>query len=183
MVFFCDSLLSLEATIELAFFLFADVDLPRPAPFVTPPIAPPAVVIIGVTASVTGTEVGVAKIGAIFAVPLAATSAVEVAVAAATPDGVVDAAAAAAEDDAVAGVAGVGETTFAKDFFLSSAKDAVAAASAAATATAFDLEASSAAVAAASAAAFAAAASAASQAFAAAIRSDGICDDSSKFGC
>ena len=167
MVFFCDSLLSLVATIELVFFLFADVDLPRPAPFVTPPIAPPAVVIIGVTASVIGTEVGVAKIGAIFAVP----------------DGVVDAAAAAAEDDAVAGVAGVGETTFAKDFFLSSAKDAVAAASAAATATALDLEASSAAVAAASAAAFAAAASAASQAFAAAIRSDGICDDSSKFGC
>ena len=181
MVFFCDSLLSLVATIALAFFLFADVDLPRPAPFVTPPIAPPAVVIIGVTASVTGTEVGVAKIGAIFAVPLVATGAVEVA--AATPDGVVDAAAAAAEDDAVAGVAGVGETTFAKDFFLSSAKDAVAAASAAATATALDLEASSAAVAAASAAAFAAAASAASQAFAAAIRSDGICDDSSKFGC
>ena len=132
MVFFCDSLLSLVATIALAFFLFADVDLPRPAPFVTPPIAPPAVVIIGVTASVTGTEVGVAKIGAIFAVPLVATGAVEVA--AATPDGVVDAAA-AAEYDAAVVVCG-GEAKFANEFRLSSAKAAVAAASDAAVATA-----------------------------------------------
>ena len=173
MVFFCDSLLSLVATIELVFFLFADVDLPRPAPPITPPIAPPAVVITGVTASATEPEVSFAKIGVRLAVPLATTGGAkdEAVVAAATSVDDEDAAAAAEGDSATAA------------FFLSSAKDAVAAASAAAVATAFDRETSSTVSAAASAAAFAAAASAASQAFAAAMMSDGICEESLKFGC
>ena len=154
-----------------------DVDLLRPAAPVTPSITPPAVVMTGVTASITGREVDVAEIGATFADPLGTTGAVEdgamVAVVAAAPDGVVDAAAAA--KDVAARVAAVGgEATLAKDFFLSSAKAAVAAASAAAVATALGLETSSVAAAAASAAAFAAAASATSQAFAAAIKSDEI---------
>ena len=160
--FFCDSLLSLETegTMELTFFLLTDVDLPRPAP----PVAPPAmcVVMTGVTASIAGPEDGVAKIGAEEDDDVAAV----------TPD-VVVAAAVDAEGDAPAGVV----TTFAKDFFLSSAKAAEAAAADAAAAIAPDLEASSA-DAAASAAAFAAAASAFSQAAAAAMTSE--C--SSKFG-
>ena len=65
------------------------LDLPRPALLVTPPIAPTAVVMTGVTASATGPEIGAAKIGAILVGVDALVAA------AADPDDVVDAAAAA----------------------------------------------------------------------------------------
>ena len=115
--FFCDSFLSLAGTIEPAVFLLVDEDLPRPAPLVTPPVTPTAVcvVITGVTASVTETEVGVAK-------PDGAIEDDDEVVAVTTPDGAVDAAAAATGGDAATLAADTGETAFAKDFFLSSAK-------------------------------------------------------------
>ena len=64
--FFCDSPLITGGTVPFAFFLLTEVDLLRAPPFATP--ITPFVAITGVTANVTGPEVGVVKTGARFEV-------------------------------------------------------------------------------------------------------------------